>query len=366
MKRTPYDPCVSLREISAVPSLIVTEQLYEKELDCGVAGLTRGGYGLNKSMKKEHSKGIRDAIPVTGLLLLCFLWSLGSLRSDLLPSQFAAGLPVLEREALHLGALAIVGWLLAGVFHSPWPRGRQIWDSVLVGLGMFVVPALLGETAKNEIPDLTRVALYSLAPVFAVAFEPYLGRLTESQSKGGLLAALGCVIGTLAVFPLMIPRTWVGAGSFLAIILAVASVAATNCWAVRFISELPLKSGAPVASIAGLSAAAILAAASFIGEKPVWNHAEVGPEIAWTTSVELPALLLLFWLLRRMSAVRMTTRFVVTPLLVNVVGLLALRPSMRVRAGLGILLIAISAGWLLISREEENPPEALPLKLNQS
>jgi len=303
---------------------------------------------------------------VTGLLLLCFLWSLESLRTDLMPGEFAAGLPALEREAIHLGVLAVVGWLLAGVFHSSWPRGRQIWDAMLVGLGMFVVPALLGEAGKNGIPDLTRVALYSLAPVFAVAFEPYLGRLTESQSRGSLLAALGCVIGTLGVFPLMIPRTWEGAGSFFAIILAVASVAATNCWAVRFISELPLKSGAPVASIAGASAAAILTAASFIGERPVWSHVIVGPEIAWTTSVELPAMLLLFWLLRRMSAVRMTTRFVVAPLIVNVVGLVVLRPSMRLRAGIGILLIAVSAGWLLASRDEENPSEVLPLNLNQS
>ncbi len=291
---------------------------------------------------------------------------MGSLRSDLLPAQFAADLPTLEREALHLGALAFVGWLLSAVLRGRWPRGRQIWDSVLIGLGLFVVPALLGEVSKNDISDLTRVALYSLAPVFTVAFEPYLGRLTESQSKGGLLAALGCVIGTLGVFPLMIPRTWEGAGSFFAVILAVVSVSATNCWAVRFISDLPLKSGAPVASIAGLSAAGILAAASFVSERPVWNHAAVGPEIAWTTSVELPGLLLLFWLMRRMSAVRMSTRFVVTPLIVNVVGLFVLRPSMRLRAGLGILLIAISAGWLLISREEEIQADALPLNLKRN
>jgi drug/metabolite transporter (DMT)-like permease len=318
-------------------------------------------------MKAEHSQGIRDAIPVTGLLMLCFLWSLGSLRSDLLPTQFAAGLPTLEREALHLGSLAIVGWLLAGVLHAQWPRGREIWDSALIGIGLFVVPALLGEASKNEIPDLTRVALYSLAPVFAVAFEPYLGRLTESQSRGGLLAALGCVIGTLGVFPLMIPRNWQGAGGFFAIILAVASVAATNCWAVRFVSELPAKSAAPVASIAGATATALLAGASFVSEQPLWNHHVLGPEIAWTTSVELPGFLLFFWLLRRMSAVRMTTRFVVTPLIVNVVGLIVLRPSMRIRAGLGILLIAVSAGWLLAAREEEeSTTDALPLNLNRS
>jgi drug/metabolite transporter (DMT)-like permease len=327
---------------------------------------SHAGYGLIKTMKDANGKGMRDALPVTGLLLLCFLWSLASLRSDLLPDQFATGLPPLERSALHLAGLAIVGWLLAGVFRAPWPRGRQIWDSILLGLGMFVVPALLAEAAKAEIPDLTRVALYSLAPVFAVAFEPYLGRLSESQSKGGLLAALGCVIGTLGVFPLMIPRTWDGAGCFFAIILAVVSISATNCWAVRFMSEMPLKSGAPVASIAGASSALLLIAASFIGERPVWSHPLVGPEIAWTTSVELPSMLLLFWLMRRMSAVRMTTRFVVTPLIVNIVGLIVLRPSMQLRAGLGILLIAVSAGWLLASREEEVTPEVLPLNLHQS
>lgn len=317
-------------------------------------------------MKDDLDKSVRNALPVTGLLVLCFLWSLGSLRSDLLPTQFAAGLPRLEREALHLGTLGVVGWLLSGVVRAPWPKGRHIWDAILIGLGMFVVPSLLVEAAKGQIPDLTRVALYSLAPVFAVAFEPYLGRLTEVQSRGGLLAALGCVIGTLGVFPLMIPKTWEGAGSFFAIVLAVISVAATNCWAVRFVSDLPLKSGAPVASIAGASSAVLLAAASFLAERPVWTHDLLGPEIAWTTSVELPALLLLFWLMRRMSAVRMTTRFVVAPLIVNIVGVIVLRPSMQLRAGLGILLIAVSAGWLLASREEDTEPQVIPLKLHQN
>ncbi len=317
-------------------------------------------------MKAESGKSIREAVPVTALLILCFLWSMGSLRSDLMPGVFAADIPPFEREAIHLGALAVVGWLLTAVLGAEWPKGRNIWDAVLIGLGLFVVPALLGEASRSEIPDLTRVALYSLTPVFAVAFEPYLGRLTESQAKGGLLAALGCVIGTLGVFPLVIPRTWQGAAGFFAIVLAVACVAATNCLAVRTLSEMPLKSGSPVAAIAGAASALMLAAASLVSEHPTWSHPVVGLEIAWTTAVELPELLLLFWLMRRMSAVRMTTRFVVTPLIVNVVGFIVLRPSMRVRAGLGILLLAVSAGWLLAAREEENGTTGLPLNLNRS
>src|SRR5208282_3007538 len=243
-----------------------------------VAGATSGGYRFIQSMNEGNRNGILDAVPVTALLLLCLLWSLGSLRSDLLPTIFGAGLPSFEREAMHLGALAAVAGLIALVTGAAWPHGRQIWDAILIGLGLFAVPAFFGEAAKDAIPDLTRVALYSLAPVFAVAFEPYLGRLSESQSKGGLLAALGCVIGTLGVFPLLIPRTLEGAGAFFAVILAVACVAATNCRAVRFMSELPDRSGAAVAAIAGATAAAALTAASAISEKPAWNGPLVGPE----------------------------------------------------------------------------------------
>lgn len=317
-------------------------------------------------MKAASERNLRDAAPVVGLLLLCFLWSLGSLRSDLAPGVLATDLPPFERDAVHLGVLAVVGWLLTAALGAKWPKGGRIWDAVLIGLGLFVVPALLGAASKDEIPDLTRVALYSLTPVFAVAFEPYLGRLTEKQSKGGLLAALGCVIGTLGVFPLLIPRTWQGAAGFAAVILAVACVAATNCRAVRALSEMPHKSAAPMAAIAGAVSAVLFAGASLIGEHPTWSHAEVGTEIAWSTAVELPNLLLLFWLMRRMSAVRMTTRFIVTPLIVNMVGLILLRPAMGIRAGLGILLLTVSAGWLLLAREEDRNETGLPLNLKQN
>ncbi len=314
-------------------------------------------------MRAASEKYLKNAAPVAGLLLLCFLWSLESLRSDLAPSILATDLPPFERDAVHLGVLAVVGWLLTAALGAKWPKGRRIWDAVLIGLGLFVIPAILGEAAKDEIPDLTRVALYSLTPVFAVAFEPYLGRLTETRSKGGLLAALGCVIGTLGVFPLLIPRTWHGAAGFFAIILAVACIAATNCRAVRVLSEMPGKSTAPMAAIAGAVSAVLFAGASLVSEHPTWSHSVMGTEIAWSTAVELPNLLLLFWLMRRMSAVRMTTRFVVTPLIVNVVGLIVLRPSMQIRAGLGILLLTVSVGWLLLAREQEHDETGLPLNL---
>lgn len=330
-----------------------------------VAGAAYASYVLKKTMNAQRGRGIQDVIPMAGLLLLCFLWSLDSLREEFAPSA-AVRLPPFLREAMNLALLAAIATLFALIRRSPWPRGRQIWDCLLIGLGLFVAPAALAALSDSTVPELTRVALYSLTPVFAVAFEPYLGRLTESQSKGGLLAALGCVIGTLGVFPLWTPLTLDAAGGFLAVILAVVCIAAANCWAVRFVSDLPRGSASTVAAIAGGCSAAVFASVSVFTERVQWDHAVLPSELTWSAAVELPALLLLFWLMRRMSAVRMTTRFVVAPLIVNIAGLILLRPSLSLRSGLGLLLIVISAGWLLIAREDESEINALPLNLDRS
>lgn len=316
-------------------------------------------------MNAQQGRRIGDVIPMAGLLLLSFFWSLDSLREEFAPS---AGLrmPPFAHEALNLALFAVVAAVIALIRRAAWPRGLQIWDCLLIGLGLFVAPAALGALSNSTVPDLTRVALYSLTPVFAVAFEPYLGRLTESQSKSGLLAALGCVIGTLGLFPLWTPQTLDAAGGFLAIILAVVCIAAANCWAVRFVSNLPRGSASSVAAVSGGSSAIIFAIVSAFTERAGWDHAVSGRDLEWSAAVELPALLLLFWLMRRMSAVRMTTRFVLAPLIVNVAGLILLRPSLSLRSGLGLLLIVISAGWLLIAREDENEMGALPLNLDRS
>ena len=102
------------------------------------------------------------------LLLLCFLWSLGSLRSDLLPARFAAGSSPLERQALtwrHLLSLLALQAVVACTV-AAWDGNLGLRS--ILGLGLFVVPALLVESARAKFPISTRVALFSLVPVFAV------------------------------------------------------------------------------------------------------------------------------------------------------------------------------------------------------
>ena len=170
------------------------------------------------------------------MLLLCFLWSLGSLRSDLLPNLTANLLPSLERGSIPFLLLAVVSASFAVAREVEWPRGRQIWDSVLIGLGLFVVPASLVYLSKQWVPELTRVALFSLAPVFAVVFVPYIGG-TEGP-KGGLAAALAAVSGTLCVFPVETPGSIASGCAFCGVIVAAACAAAATCKAVLVASTL--------------------------------------------------------------------------------------------------------------------------------
>jgi drug/metabolite transporter (DMT)-like permease len=313
----------------------------------------------------------KDAGPVAALLLLCFLWSLSSLRLDLLPQFAPAANPQSQfgYQALPLGLLALAGTLLMLARSSKWPRGQQIRRCVAIGWGLFVVPTVLVYFARNWVGDSARVVLFSLAPMFAVVVEPYFGRLSGSQIKGGLMAAIVAVVGTLLVFPIDMPQSVKAGFAFCAVVLAAACAASANCWAVRVAGELPGDSIAPFATIAGAgSSMAFLALSLLTNHRAPWNWNAVGPDVAWSVAwsaaVEFPGLLLLFWLMRRMSAARMMTRFLLAPLMANLIGLLVLQPAVSLRDGLGLALVAMGAGWLLFAREEGPETSGATLKLH--
>ena len=179
------------------------------------------------------------AFTLAGFLLLCALWAADSLRSDLLPPSAISTLPSLERQALQFALLAVAAAVAAAFRRAQWPRGRQFGHSVLAGVGLFLVPALLVHFSREWISDLSRVALFSLVPVFALVFEPYFGSGADSLSKSGLIAALVAVLGTLCVFPVDVPGSITAGGAFCVLIGATACIAAANCEAVSIATDLP-------------------------------------------------------------------------------------------------------------------------------
>ena len=233
--------------------------------------------------RRMAGHGLRAARgPIAGLLLLCFLSSLGSLRSDLLPNLTPVPLPQMEGKVLALALLAAAAAVFAGWRRAEWPRGRKLLDSVLVGVGLFVVPAVLVAAAAPWISSVMRVVLFSLAPVFAVVFEPYIGRGAGVGIRGGLLGGIAAVAGVLCVFPVEAPRSFAAGGALCAVMVAVACVAVANCYAVRIAAEVPGNSIAPMAAIAGSTAAVGLAAASAMTEQVVWRFDALAPSLAWS------------------------------------------------------------------------------------
>ena len=145
-------------------------------------------------------------------------------------------------------------------------------------------------------------------------------------------------------------------------ILSATIIAATNCIAVSAAYRSYHKSITLLAAISGLTAALGYAVASIFTEPSIWQWSLWAPELLWSTVVELPALLLLFWLMGHMSAVRMATRYGVAPLITILLGALLTQSSLTWRTSLGLLLMALGAGYLLFAPESELEPASLSLR----
>jgi hypothetical protein len=144
--------------------------------------------------------------------------------------------------------------------------------------------------------------------------------------------------------------------SALAVLIAAASVAVTNCAAVRHVRSLHAQSIGPTIAIAAATAAFTLAIASSFSRQVAQSSTALLQQLALAAAIDLPGLLLLFWLMRRMSAARMTTRFQLAPLFTIIIALAIEPASVGLRGFSGLLLIAAGAGWLLFAPGQE--PEA--------
>jgi drug/metabolite transporter (DMT)-like permease len=297
-------------------------------------------------------------LPAGALMLLCLLCAVASLRTDLLPGSLPQNSfsPLLNQAGI-LALFAISAAITAFLRNAIWPKGRALVQTLLVGAGLITLPALLVELAQGYIDDSTRVALFSLVPVFAMVLEPHLDSASRPPPRAALACALAAIAGTLLIFPVELPTKPAAALAFGGVLIAVVSVAAANALAVKLARDLSPLSLSGFAAIAAGSAAFPLAIAGLSFGPRSWSAWHISP---WAIP-DLLALVLLFWLFRRMSAVRMTTRFLIAPLIANLIALAFLRPGVQTRAWLGLLLIALGSGWLLLSPEDDPEKSGSPL-----
>lgn len=288
------------------------------------------------------------AAPLAALLLLSLLWACEVLRQILAPSAAIHLLPAYERRGLLLFLLSLASGALA--LRHPVPRRQMVRSSLIVGLGLFVVPTVLIDLSGDWIASPFRTALLTLVPLFTVVFEPYAGAADRPQSCYGYIAALAGFAGALCIFPVLVPASIQAAGAFCAVIFAAASVAAAGCKAVAVAQEIPGSLAAMTALACGIAALTDAVVSVFL-EHPILTWQALQPEMLWSIAIELPALALLFWLMGRMSAIRMATRYLLAPLLTVAAGAALLQSSLVWRTWIGLLLMAFSAIWILLAPE---------------
>lgn len=295
---------------------------------------------------------------LAALLLLCLLWALDGLAPDLFPVFRRAALPPMERLTITYALFALVAAIYAARRRADWPDRRSIVSWAGSGLLMFALPAVLVAITQGGVSQLERVAIFSLAPVFAVVMEPHVG-MAPRQSDGALVASMTAVAGALAIFPLAVPGSPAAFAAVLVVVAASGCTALGNCIAVRLAETMREASFAFVASVTGVAAALAFAIAGAYAERGQWRIQHSLAQIVWIVAIDLPALILLFWLLRRMSAARMTTRFLLAPWLTVLAGIAIEQPAITLRMVLGVVLLGAGAGWLLLAPDEGPAEETI-------
>jgi len=306
---------------------------------------------------------------LAAILLLGFFEALPTLIADLSPDLFADLLSPLQRQILSLAMLSVLAATVALAQKSAWPRGRLLVVTVLIGLGLFALPALFLEVTKTWLTPVTRAALFTLVPFFAVIFEPYLTQCSVEQSRGGLFASLISVAGALLVLPVTMPNSLPAVASFAALGAASASIAASSCVADRILltlkeeSERLTSKAFSMASFAAVSGSAAFLGLAVLGAftKRSWPGDALPATLAWSAMTELPALLLLFWLIPRLSAPRISTRFTLSLMFPILVGAALLGAHLTLRDWSGVALMAAGTAYILLAPEDK--PDILGLSL---
>jgi drug/metabolite transporter (DMT)-like permease len=287
------------------------------------------------------------------------LWAAASLRTELFPAFGTDGLPPALRQAGLFFVFAGVAGSISLARRVEFPRGRKAWACAGIGFGLFVAPAALVAFAQGRLPTLDRVAVFSLTPVFVVVLEPYLQGSEPRQGRAALAGALAGLAGILCVLPFDLPGSLCAVAALGALLAAALGIAATNCFAVRLARSLSGRSTLPMAALAGVASAGCFAAAGVFAPRSVWRWSTLEHQVPGLLVMDLPALFLLFWLMRRIGASRMTASFLLAPLFTIFAGLAFEPTSPPPRAWIGMALLAGGGGWLVFAPAERTEVEGL-------
>ena len=117
-----------------------------------------------------------------------------------------------------------------------------------------------------------------------------------------------------------------------------------------------------MAALAGGASAIYFAVIAAVTRPIAWDSSSLQIYLLRLFLVDIPGLFLLFWIMGRLSASRMTARFLLAPLFALLAGLALEQTLPPLRALLGIVLLAGGSGWLVFAPAESEVEKLISLK----
>lgn len=269
---------------------------------------------------------------------LCLLLS----SSWLLPAGAAEESSIAQQGCFY----GLVG-LVALIF--VYRRARLQWHACLqvaaISVLVLGVPAVLGEWARDGISDINRAALFALVPFVVVMVAAV--RESEAGVRRFSIPALIGFGGVLLLLPFSFPtapRGQIVFGVLLVVVLLVGYASEAIYHLLRGFGTIE------ALAIVSLANAVFLIACHFVNLPSAESWSGVSSLLSIHSLYNLAELLLLVWLLREMSPVRLAVRYLIVPLFTVFEGFAFFHPPLTLRMGAGLVLLIAGAAYLLSSR----------------
>src|SRR5277367_6134782 len=276
-----------------------------------------------------------------GFAVLCVL----AASSWVIPQNSPSVVPSLEEQGILFSLIGFVALLIS--LRGGWRRQRlsEYWRFVLGSLGFFGVPLVVAEYA-GSVTAITRSALFALAPVVVVIVVA-AGDMSAVEERGARRFLVPALIGAGGLFlllPLEISGSLRGRLMVGLVGVAVVLVGMTSGWLHRLLGEIRWVEGI---ALAGLMNGLFLFVCSAFLEGMVWHWTNFGLLESISLLVDGIEVLLIVWLLREMTPVRFSARYLVIPLLTVLESFVVERPDVTLRIVCGTALLAVGAAALL-------------------
>lgn len=263
---------------------------------------------------------------MVGFMALCLSSSLAWLAGDLLP----VGMGSLAGQGLRLLLVGLGGAAVALI-----ARSSIAWGTLakVAGMGVLLVglPCLLLDLARGAAPASLGVVAFALAPV---------GLMIVRGGMRFLPWGLAGVAGVLVLLPVTLPETGRG---FVGVGLLLSAAGATVAGLAGMPRLLRGVSLAGAVAAVGLGSGGLLVLAGL----GAWRWDAAGAEAVRAVAVDLPQIALLVWLVKEVSPLRVSARYLVAPLLTVAEGWFVVREGIGVRMVFGTALLACGAYGLL-------------------